>query len=55
MLSDTQLETIKYNVKSAFVPNNNHSVEEIEAEQALYNDIVDVVIKVLKEYDKLQH
>lgn len=55
MLSDTQLETIKYNVKSAFVLNNKHSVEEIEAEQALYNDIVDVVIKVLKEYDKLQH
>ncbi len=55
MLNNVQFETIKFNVKNAFIPNNNHSAEENELNQALYNDIVDVAIKVLKEYDKLQH
>lgn len=55
MLSDTQLETIKCNVINSFVSSKSANSTELEIEKALHETIVEVVIAVLKEYDKIKN
>ena len=55
MLNNVQFEAIKYNVINSFVGSKSANSTELEMEKALHETIVEVVIAVLKQYDKLKN